>query len=164
MEASAINSPHADADEPEPYFGEEPQDEDAVVEPQESAQEPEEAAEVTEPTPEDAEPQEAAGAARTGGSLEREYIVFQKVPLTEKTLRHLLTQFDKGEVTTVRVAYVELHRSTVRTDKAAVAEAYSIHHAELGNKCDLAAVSARAFKERHVEPRPTTPTTRLAIT
>lgn len=161
---SSINTPHVDAPE-DPFFPPpEGEDDEATLEPQEPAEDDGVPEEEPEPQEDEDEPEEPAPAARTGGSLEREYIVFQKVPLTEKTLRHLLSQFDGENIPEVRVAYVELHRATVRTDKAAVADAYSIHHAELGNKCDLAAVSARAFKERHVEPRPTTPTTRLAIT
>lgn len=98
------------------------------------------------------------------GSAEREYIVFQKLPLTEKVLKALLKEVESGNAPKPRVVFVELHRATTRNDRQAVAEAYKKNKDALGGECDLAAVSSRSFKERHVAPRVVTPATDIAIT
>lgn len=100
---------------------------------------------------------------KTRGAVEREYIVFHRVKLTARVLEHLLKQLNEGEAAEPRVAFFELHRATTRNDKAAVAEAYTAHAERLGDRCNLAAVSSRSFKERKVEPRPVTETT-ISIT
>lgn len=91
---------------------------------------------------------------------ERPYIVFQKVPLTEKVLKALLEQLpDAGAP---RVAFFELHRAESRNVNGAVAAAYDAHKDALGNKCDLAAVTERSWQSRSVEVKPVTET-QLAI-
>lgn len=109
---------------------------------------------------------EAEGEGASGkqsGSLEREYIVFQRVPLTERALKHLLSQIEDGKAAEPRLAYFELHRCEARNVNGAVAEAYTKHQKALGEKADLAAVSARSFQEKHVEPRKVVEST-LSIT
>lgn len=161
--SSTINEPHPDdegderdeAAEAEAFFGgDEPAEHDegeqAVVEAS------------TEKAVEDPPPQSAPSAkpdpepepepAKTG-STEREYIVFQRVPLTEKVLKHLLAAIEKGDAPTPRPAYFELHRATTRNDRQAIAEAYGENRDALGERCQLAAVSSRSFKERTVAPR-----------
>lgn len=91
---------------------------------------------------------------------EREYIVFQQVPLTEKVLKGLLESLPSDG--TPRVAYFELHRAEARNVNGAVSTAYETHKDALGNKCDLAAVTDRAWQTRHVEVKPITET-QLAI-
>lgn len=91
---------------------------------------------------------------------ERPYIVFQRVPLTEKVLKALLEQLpEAGEP---RIAYFELHRAEARNVNGAVSAAYDRHKDALGNKCDLAAVTERAWQPRKVEVKPITET-QLAI-
>jgi hypothetical protein len=102
-------------------------------------------------------------AEKSGGQLSREYIVFQKVALTEKTLRHLLLQIETGSAMP-RVAYFELARATTRNDKQAIGEAYAANQEQLGERCDLAAVSSRAFKERRVQPEEVPAERRVKIT
>lgn len=101
---------------------------------------------------------------KVSGKLEREYIVFQQVVLTDKVLRHLLKQIDEGNAPEPRVAYVELHRAVSRNDKQAIGLAYAANKESLGAVCDLAAVSSRSFKERHVAPKPPTPDSAISIT
>jgi hypothetical protein len=92
-------------------------------------------------------------AGKQSGALEREYIVFQRVPLTERILKSLLKQIEDGNAPEPRVAYLELSRRTTRNDKQAVAQTYGEHKSALGDKCELAAVSSRSFKVRKVAPR-----------
>jgi hypothetical protein len=101
---------------------------------------------VTDDTPADAD-------EKKRGPVTREYIVFQQVDLTHKVLEHLMGKLTSGENPEPVVAFVELHRSTARTDKLALTEAYSKHKDSLGKRCELAAVSARQFKTRRVQPR-----------
>lgn len=141
---------------------------------QAAAAEPEPEAAAEEPTPEHAQtadptpPVASDGqtdAEKKRGSLEREYIVFQKVGLTKKVLEHLIAQIESGDTGgEPRVAFFELHRSVERNDKAAVADAYAKNKDSLGEKCELAAVSSRSFKERKVGLRPVTAEARLSIT
>lgn len=94
---------------------------------------------------------------KTRGAAEREYIVFQKVPLTERVLKALLKQIEDGNAPSPRIAYFELQRETTRNDRTAVAKAYQKNRKTLGEKCELAAVSSRSFKERKVQPREVKP-------
>jgi hypothetical protein len=91
--------------------------------------------------------------AKQSGPLEREYIVFQKIPLTERVLKHLLKQIEDGKAAEPRVAFFELHRCEARNVNGAVAAAYTKHQSVLGEKADMAAVSSRSFQEKHVEPK-----------
>ncbi len=104
-----------------------------------------------------------AEGAKQSGALEREYIVFQKIPLTEKVLKHLLAQIEAGKQGEPRVGYFELHRCEARNVNGAIAAAYTKHQKVLGEKADMAAVSSRSFQEKHVEPKQTVETN-LSIT
>lgn len=115
------------------------------------------AATAEEPEPVDPSPPAASDgpteAAAPRGSVDRTYIVFQKVPLTEKVLKHLLKQIEDGKAPEPRVAFFELQRPVARNDRTAVVETYRAHRESLGAECELAAVSERSFKERKVAPR-----------
>lgn len=98
---------------------------------------------------------EPTGAAEPPhGSPEREYTVLQRVSLTETLLKHLLEEVRSGNVAEARTAFLELDRTTARNDRQAIGDTYKTHRARLGEMCDLAAVTTRSFKIRHVEPRP----------
>jgi hypothetical protein len=129
-----------------------------------------------DPDPEDlgADPQDASGPENGAGALpfvepekprgqiERVYRVFERITLTEQVLRRLLADIESG-TPAVRVAFCEIHQATARNDKAAIAEAYSLHKGSLPARADLAAVSSRAFKERRVKEEVPTQR-RLSIT
>jgi hypothetical protein len=111
---------------------------------------PDPEAQVTDPPPD------------TRGSLTREYIVFHRVTLTEQTLRRMLAAIDAG-LPRVPVGFIEIHRAVTRNDKQAIAEAYAAHKDKVGDDCHLVAVSARAFKPRHVKPEPVPVERRISI-
>lgn len=116
-----------------------------------------------EPAPAAASAEEQAQEPAGGGSasaagaderrLTREYVILHQVQLTERVLQHLMEELRKGDLAEPRVAYLELDRQTARNDKQAVGQAYSRFEERLGPKADLAAVTERGFKVRHVEPR-----------
>lgn len=131
------------------------------------APEPEVAAAVSEPAAE-AQPQGDVGdgapepgtapdspeAGKKSGDLTREYIVFHRVPLSIKVLEHLLKQLQDGETAgEPQIAWIEVTRADARNVNGAVTAAYTSHQQQLGTKADLAAVSARAFQVKHVEPK-----------
>lgn len=155
--SSTINEPHPDdegderdeAAEAEAFFG---GDEDGPAEHDEGEQAVVEASTEKSVPSAKPDPEPEPEPAKTG-STEREYIVFQRVPLTEKVLKHLLAAIEKGDAPTPRPAYFELHRATTRNDRQAIAEAYGENRDALGERCQLAAVSSRSFKERTVAPR-----------
>lgn len=103
-----------------------------------------------EPAPA-AEPPPPADAKK--GTQEREYIVFQKIALSERVLKVLLAQIESGDAPEPRVAYFELARPVARNDKQAVGTAYKANKEALGERADMAAVSSRSFQERTVKPR-----------
>lgn len=171
MEATAINQPHPD-DAEEDFFGEPPSEDPTPVEGLPTLSDEQRAAEAAayreekgepEPapaseaasTPEDADegPAPDDPPAPTRGAPERLYRVFQRVPLTDRVLRHMLEEIEAGRAPEPRVAFIETHHVEAKNDRQAIVETYKEHKDRLGPKCDLAAVSARSFKERHVEPR-----------
>lgn len=85
------------------------------------------------------------------GPVERDYIVFQEVPLTEKVLSLLLDAVKAGGEP--RVAYFELHRPTARNVSGAMTATWNAHKSTLGEKADMAAIAGKSFHKRHVEPR-----------
>lgn len=174
MEASsAVNTPHPDdptAEEADAFFGSEETAEEPTGEPgAEGEQEQEATVEETadeqpagaeeqpaeqEPESGQAEPAPAsvdADTSRARGAPEREYVVFQAIGLTEKVLRSLLGELEKG--TQVRTVLFELHRTNARNVNGAIADAYLTHRERLGEKVDMAAVSAKSLQTRHVEPK-----------
>jgi hypothetical protein len=90
-------------------------------------------------------------AEKVRGAIEREYVVFQQVPLTATVLRTLLTRLEQ-EHRAPRVAFFELHRTVTRNDRDAARQAYKANREALGVKCELGVVSSRSFKIRHVAP------------
>lgn len=94
----------------------------------------------------------SAEDAKTRGAVEREYIVFHRIALTERVLKHLLDQLKNGDLAEPRVAFMEIHREITRNDKQAIGAAYDKHAERLGDTADLAAVSTRSFKQRRVQP------------
>lgn len=162
MEASTVNTPHPD-DTADEFFGdlsvEETATSSVVADPQ---------AEEIEPEPEEEDPApgvinaeavtaatEAAEAAvaKKRGSVNREYRVFHRLPLTEKALTFLLKQVQEGRQPEPRIAYFEVAAFDERNAVSAIARAYKEHEKILGEKADMAAVSAKSFQERHVEPK-----------
>jgi hypothetical protein len=175
MEGSTINEKHPDDDEAAAFFGgddDEPAAEDAPTEPtaaDDAGDDDGTAAgdgitpdAAVEDTPVAATAADAAEEKARGAS-EREYIVFQKVALTEKVLKALLKAIEDGDSPSPRVGYFELHRATTRNDRLAIGEAYKHHRSTLGERCDLAAVSSRSFKERSVKPREVKPADDIQI-
>jgi hypothetical protein len=120
-----------------------------------------------EPAGAPATPEGELSAASTAlsparGDVSREYIVFHKVHLTSHLLQRMLAHLHNGGDTPV--AYVELHRGVARNDKQVISAAYALHKARLGDTAELAAVSARSFKERHVAPEEVPAERRVRIT
>jgi hypothetical protein len=108
------------------------------------------------------EAQEGSEAGKQGGELSREYLVFRQMYLTATVLRGLLDQVEQ-QGRAPRLGYFELHRMAARTPHEAVVRAFAAHHHHLDSRWDLAVVSARSFRIRHVEPEmPEAP--RLKIT
>lgn len=101
----------------------------------------------------EAAPASDAEGKKSSGSLERGYVVFHKLSLTKRALEFLLEEINSGNAPEPRVAYFKLHETQARRVEAAMADAYSRFQQQLGEKCDLAGVSSRAFQERHVEPK-----------
>lgn len=122
-----------------------------------------EAAAYRESRGETSQPLSAPQDASQRGPISREYIVFERVALTAQTLRALLKEVETG-TPQVRVAHIELYRAVARNDRQAVAEAYNANEDMLGVKCDLAAVSTRSFKIRHIAPERVPAVRRITIT
>ena len=93
----------------------------------------------------------------------REYVVYQSIVLTERVLVHLLEQIRTGAAAEPRVALFELHRTTVRNDKQAAAEAYSLHHDRLGKIAQVVVATARSMKPRTIKPKDPNPSRALDI-
>lgn len=96
---------------------------------------------------------QAGASTAKSGDLEREYIVFQRVPMTKAALEFLLRQIESGEAPEPRVAWFELDRATARNVNSAVGAAYMKNAESLGAEADLAAVSSRSFQVKHVAPK-----------
>jgi hypothetical protein len=165
METSAVNAPHVDEVderfEADDFFGA-PEEVEQVEQVEEPAQGPMPVLEADQA----AEPPKQRGrqkaAVSTSGQIEREYIVFQRVVLTKDTLEALLAEVESG--IPAREVFWELHRATARMDKMAVGAAYAENRKALGDRCELAVVSARAFKRRYVKPEHVPVARRISIT
>jgi hypothetical protein len=87
------------------------------------------------------------------GTVDREYIVFSRLVLTEPVLKELLRRIDAGEQPEPMAVWREVDRAQARNVNGAVGTAYTKHQKTLGEKADLAAVSSRSFQIKHVEPK-----------
>jgi hypothetical protein len=175
---SAINEPHVnedDATEAEDFFGssepeEAPQDPGDFEPDTEPDTEPVEAPVEGGPTPEAVAAMDALSAMRQNeepagepepetkkkqpGSTAREYIVFQRLALTQALLKRMLKAMDEGEMPEPPIALVELGRRVCRTDREAIAEIYVKHASDLPKPpLKLAAVTTRGLNEREIKPR-----------
>lgn len=101
-----------------------------------------------------------AAEGKKRGSIDREYIVFQKVPLTKAALAHLLKVLEAGDEGKVRIAYMEVDRLQARNAVQAVGVTFLANQATLGEKgTTLAAVSSKSFQEKTVKPKQNIETT-----
>lgn len=98
--------------------------------------------------------------AKKRGSIDREYIVFQKVPLTKAALAHLAKVLEAGDEGKVRIAYMEVDRLQARNAVQAVGVTFLANQESLGEKgATLAAVSSKSFQEKTVKPKQNIETT-----
>lgn len=116
------------------------------------------------PTPEEAAAAASAAAAANRGSPEREYVVFQQVPLTEKALTYMLKELKEGTGGNVRVALFELDRVETRNVKLAAGAVYAKHKKVLPEACDLGVVPSKSFQIKHIKPKTRPVETTLEIT
>jgi hypothetical protein len=164
MEASTtVNAPHPDAPPEDDFFGvgaATPAPEPAQASPEAAtAAAPVPAAETPAPTPvaeqEPAEtsPADVDGAVKKKPPIDREYIIYQPVKLTEATLTALLKEVQTGDGGSVREVLFELDRVTTRTTKEAAGQTYNKHKASLPEKVSLNVVSASSMQTKTIAPK-----------